>query len=235
MLNIVGTGLSSDDINVKAISLIENSDEVYLENYTSLWNGSKEDIKKITGKDVFLLDREKVESDYLIEKAKEKNISLLVIGDPLSATTHFELLLECKKNNIDFQIVHAPTVFSVVNETGLQLYKFGETVTIPFFSENFKPTSWFEKIKENQKRGLHTLCLFDIKRDENRFMNIEDAVDVIKQVGDIDKAIACSCLGTEKRKIVYDFIDNLKNMEPPCCLIIPGKLHFKEEEALGIL
>lgn len=40
-----------------------------------------------------------------------------------------------------------------------QLYSFGETVSIPFFSDNWQPDSFYDKIKKNKQHGLHTLCL----------------------------------------------------------------------------
>jgi diphthine methyl ester synthase len=49
---------------------------------------------------------------------------------------------------------------------GLQVYRFGEIVSIPFFTEKWRPTSFYDKIKKNRKIGLHTLCLLDIKVKE---------------------------------------------------------------------
>lgn len=42
---------------------------------------------------------------------------------------------------------------------GLQLYSFGETVSIPYWTESWQPDSFFEKIISNYKNKLHTLCL----------------------------------------------------------------------------
>jgi len=45
----------------------------------------------------------------------------------------------------------------------------------------------------------------------------------------------CQALGTKNRKIIYDSIENLrelKNIKKPYCLIIPSKLHFVEKEVL---
>ena len=49
---------------------------------------------------------------------------------------------------------------------GLQVYKFGEIVSIPFFTEKWRPYSFYAKIKGNAERGLHTLALLDIKVKE---------------------------------------------------------------------
>lgn len=43
--------------------------------------------------------------------------------------------------------------------TGLQLYSFGETVSIPYWKDGWQPDSFFDKIESNFSRGLHTLCL----------------------------------------------------------------------------
>jgi len=39
-------------------------------------------------------------------------------------------------------------------------------VSIPFFTDKWKPYSFIDKLIENYKRGLHTLCLLDIKVKE---------------------------------------------------------------------
>lgn len=50
--------------------------------------------------------------------------------------------------------------------TGLQLYNFGQTVSMVFFTENWKPSSFYDRVRENVKLGLHTLVLLDIKVKE---------------------------------------------------------------------
>eukprot|EP01053_Blabericola_migrator_P010435 Blabericola_migrator_1__10434@NODE_58_length_15904_cov_68_205342_g53_i0_p11_GENE_NODE_58_length_15904_cov_68_205342_g53_i0NODE_58_length_15904_cov_68_205342_g53_i0_p11_ORF_typecomplete_len126_score14_37TP_methylase/PF00590_20/1_4e05_NODE_58_length_15904_cov_68_205342_g53_i01273513112 len=77
---------------------------------------------------------------------------------------------------------------------GLQLYRFGQTVSIPFFDGNWKPRSYIDKININLSCGLHTLVLLDIKVKEQtvenmikgnsvfeppRFMTVNQAVDQI--------------------------------------------------------
>lgn len=46
---------------------------------------------------------------------------------------------------------------------GLQLYRMGETVSIPLWDDCGCPDSFYPKIVSNYCRGLHTLCLLDIK------------------------------------------------------------------------
>ena len=46
---------------------------------------------------------------------------------------------------------------------GLQLYRFGEAISICFFSPNWRPDSFYDKLLANRASGLHSLLLLDIK------------------------------------------------------------------------
>lgn len=61
---------------------------------------------------------------------------------------------------------------SAVGATGLQLYNFGQTVSMVFFTEIWKPSSFYDRLKENRKIGLHTLILLDIKVKEQSLENL---------------------------------------------------------------
>ncbi|KAG2275302.1 hypothetical protein Bca52824_057857 [Brassica carinata] len=54
----------------------------------------------------------------------------------------------------------------------LVLYHYGETVSTPFFTETWRPDSFYEKIKKNRALGLHTLCLLDIRVKEPTFESL---------------------------------------------------------------
>ena len=49
---------------------------------------------------------------------------------------------------------------------GLQLYRFGQAVSICFFTRTWRPDSFYDRIKENADLGLHTLLLLDIRVKE---------------------------------------------------------------------
>lgn len=95
-----------------------------------------------------------------------KNVSILVVGDPLTATTHADFLLRCIQAGIKYKVIHNSNIMTSIGITGLQLYRLGETVSIPFFTESWKPYSFVQKIFKNLKHNLHTLCLLDIKVKE---------------------------------------------------------------------
>lgn len=56
-------------------------------------------------------------------------------------------------------MVHNASVMNAIGVCGLQLYRYGETVSIPFFTDSWRPDSFYEKIQRNRNLGLHTLCL----------------------------------------------------------------------------
>lgn len=59
---------------------------------------------------------------------------------------------------------------------GLQLYNFGQTVSLVFFTDTWKPTSFYDRVKENWERGMHTLVLLDIKVREQSEENMARCV-----------------------------------------------------------
>lgn len=61
---------------------------------------------------------------------------------------------------------------SAIGCTGLQLYNFGQTVSMVFFTETWKPSSFYDRIKQNATIGLHSLVLLDIKVKEQSYENM---------------------------------------------------------------
>jgi len=238
MLALVGLGINIDP-TIEGIETAKRCDEIFLEKYTSpLPVGIQGKLKKLIKKEIALLDREGVESDFLIDRAKNKNVCLLVVGDPLVATTHISLLAECRKRKIETKIVHNSSILTAVARTGLQLYKFGRTVTIAKWSENYKPTSPLLLIEKNLSIGLHTLALLDVQPEPM------DAREAIKQLFDMERiegkkivkdVVVLSRLGFEDEKITYGDAEKLLERDlgkPPFSIVIPATLHPAEEEYL---
>jgi len=136
--------------------------------YTAILMISHERLSKFYGKEVVVADREFVESgcEQMIEQAKKTNVSFLVVGDPFCATTHTDLYLRCIEQGVKVEVIHNASIVNAVGCCGLQVYRFGEIVSIPFFTEKWRPYSFYPKIKQNAERGLHTLALLDIKVKE---------------------------------------------------------------------
>ncbi len=237
MLYLIGLGLwDENDLSIRAIDALKKCEEVFMETYTNKWLGKIEALEDVIGKKVTILKRIQVESEMLTDIAKEDDIALLVPGDPLVATTHVQLMIDAKNKGVEVKVIHSSSIYTAVAETGLQLYKFGRATTLAFIEKSFKPSSPYEMIMENRKAGLHTLVLLDVKED-GRYMTIADGIEVLRELGLQDiKIIACCRAGGEEQKIKYGEMNSLEKDaflgETPAVIIIPGRLHFKEEEAL---
>jgi len=231
-LNLIGLGLNEKGLSIESLEACKNSDLVYLENYTVDFPYSLKDLEDIIGKKIISLDREKVEGMSFLEEAKKKKVSLLIYGSPLAATTHDVIIMECKKKKIPFRIFHSASVFTAIANSGLQLYKFGKTASMPKWKASYKPTSFISILKDNQKISAHGLLLVDIG------MEIADAISQLKESCEkenfkLEKIILCESLGTNKENVSYSNLDNLpKKANKPYCFIIPGKLDHVEEEFL---
>ncbi len=248
-LNIIGIGLNDEkDITLKGLELVKKSDAVYLESYTAFLNCNAEKLEKLYGKKIILADRELVEQraeETILKDAKSKEVSFIVVGDPMSATTHIDLMLRAKELGIKVNIVNNASVLTAVGITGLQLYKFGRTASLPYPQENFKPESAYDIIMSNLKNNLHTLILLDLNLKEKSSMSVNEAIKILLAIEEKRKEkiftketliVGCARLGGDY-KIKFGKVKKLekedfgKGMQ---CLIIPSKMHFKEEEALGL-
>jgi diphthine synthase len=187
---------------------------------------------------------EKNPEKTILKDAKEKNVAFLVVGDPFGATTHMDLLLRARKAGIKTQIIHNASIISAVGVTGLQGYKFGKTTSIPFPEKGFEPETPYDVIKENQKICLHTLLLLDLRPKENKFMTVNDAISILLKIEmrrnekvftNSTFCIGCAKIGSLDQKIKAGKASELLkfNFGPGMhCLIVPGKMHFAEEEAV---
>ncbi|XP_070602555.1 diphthine methyl ester synthase [Erythrolamprus reginae] len=175
MLYLIGLGLGdAKDITVKGLELIKQCSRVYLEAYTSILTVGKEALEDFYGKELILADRDIVEqdADSILKDAHQIDVAFLVVGDPFGATTHSDLVLRAVKLGIPYRVVHNASILNAVGCCGLQLYNFGETVSIVFWTDTWKPESFFDKILKNKKNGMHTLCLLDIKVKEQSVENL---------------------------------------------------------------
>ncbi|VDI32684.1 diphthine methyl ester synthase [Mytilus galloprovincialis] len=126
------------------------------------------------GREVILADRDMVEtqSDEMFEGSDTEDVSFLVVGDPFGATTHTDLVLRAKEKDLEYRVIHNASIMNAVGCCGLQLYNFGETISIVFWTDTWKPDSFYDKIKRNRDLGMHTLCLLDIKVKEQSIENL---------------------------------------------------------------
>lgn len=249
MLALIGIGLDTKDISLRALEAIKNSDTVLCDRYTSvISNDALSFIKEHTGKEISQISRSDLEENVgkTIGDAATKNVSILVIGDPLVATTHHIIMQEARKLKIQTKVFHSSSVFSAaIGESGLDIYKFGPTTTIPFWSQNYHPTSFIDVISRNMENGQHTLVLLDIDQKTGEPMAIEEAHKILTaaispqyRVNEDTKILILGDLGRESQSIISTTISKLKGTASSfkgktLCIIVPAKTNFAEEEELS--
>lgn len=242
MLVLAGLGISDEKgITLEEIEEAKSADYLFIELYTSIWHGNLQNLERIVGRKIEILRRRDLEeeSDRILRLAVNRKVMIFVPGDPLVATTHSSLIIECKKRRIDFKILHNSSILSAVCETGLHAYKFGPSVTIPLKERTKnKLESIVELIKQNKERGLHTLCFLDVDIEANKFLKVCDAIKFLvesKIIEEEEKIVVASCIGTDKQKFIWKEAKSLTDLQVdlPAVIIIPGNLHFSEREMLG--
>ena len=235
MLYIIGLGLNDEqDLGERAIRVAQSA-ECYCELYTSRWFGSIPNLQAKIKNKIELVKRKTLEegSESFVERARRRKIVLFVPGDPLCATTHTNLIAEARQKKIKVKIIHNASIFSAIGETGLQLYNFGKTATIPFSGQT---DSIKNTLKTNKKLGLHTLLLLDLNAKDHEFMHPEVGLQLLvhkKIINEKDLAVIASRLG-KNSDIKFGTVSQLlkTKMDTPAAIVIPGKLHFAEKEFL---
>jgi diphthine synthase len=230
----------------------KTADKVFAEFYTSLMPAL--DIKQLeilVGKKVTIVSRKALEEEeghQVLREAEHGKVIFLVPGDPMIATTHVDLRIRAKKMGIGTRIVHGASIVSaVMGLTGLQNYKFGRSVTIPFPEKGVTAETPYRVILENTRRGLHTLCFLDVKAEKKLYMTVKDGLNALLTVEETKRrdvaafntlAVGVARAGAPDSCVRAGYVKDLLNYNfglPPHILVFPGKLHFMEAEALVAL
>ncbi|KAG8470460.1 hypothetical protein KFE25_008881 [Diacronema lutheri] len=262
MLYLIGLGLADEkDITMRGVEALKRCGKVYLEAYTSILTVGKERFEEAYGVKIEIADREMVESgfDEVLATGCEEHVALLVVGDPFGATTHADLVLRARKLGIRVEIVHNASIMNAVGCCGLSLYRYGETISIPYFTETWRPDSFYDRLVSNRRCGLHTLCLLDIKVKEPtldslargkpvymppRFMTVNTALEQLLEIEASRQEGACTaeslCIGVARigcadQRIVAGSARELLAVDfgaPLHSLVIVGDAHPLELELL---
>ncbi|MEL9914749.1 MAG: diphthine synthase [Thermoplasmatales archaeon] len=237
MIGFISSGFNPpSSLTLEEISFMKRSSKIIVDTYTS-----SNYLKEFEGRELVFASRSDLE-DFGWILNEEGDISIVIPGDSFSATTHFTIYKECRKKGLQVRVFHNSSIFpAAATALGLQLYKVGPPVSIPRFTDNFKPTSPYLKIKENIERGLHTILLLDTEPP----MTLNEALDEIfwmessypEKIFTEDREIGVvMALGTEKERVVYGKISDVRTLKPesPTTIVIPGVLHFEEIEALDL-
>ncbi len=250
-LTFVGLGLNDErGVTVRGLAELEAAEILFAEEYTStLAEGALDGLASRTCKKIEVLSRADVEDGKrILDACRGKRVAFLVAGDPMTATTHVDLRLRAEMSGVETVVVHGASVLTATpGLLGLQHYKFGRTTTLPFPREGYEPTSPYEVIAENLSRGLHTLVLLDIDAEGSRYMTANEGLHLLLDMerrtkGGVvtEETLVCAVAragspdSVQRAGRLKDLIQ--VSFGPPLhTLVVPGRLHFMELEALHIL
>eukprot|EP00768_Dysnectes_brevis_P001749 gnl/Dysnectes_brevis/1488_a1685_3734.p1 GENE.gnl/Dysnectes_brevis/1488_a1685_3734~~gnl/Dysnectes_brevis/1488_a1685_3734.p1 ORF type:complete len:289 (-),score=51.36 gnl/Dysnectes_brevis/1488_a1685_3734:33-899(-) len=257
-LYFIGLGLNPKDITLSGLEVAKRCKKLFLESYTSILVSYEEMnslVQDVIARPVISADRTLVEQhaeEEIIEPAKTEEIAFLVVGDPLCATTHADLILRAHEAGVEVKIIHNASVMTAVGCTGLEQYRFGRVISIPFFTPEWKPDSFYRRIQANAGADMHTLCLLDIKTKEQSVENMMYEREIYEpprymlcnlaasQLIEIEEkkaegaclsdtlAVACMRLGTRTQRILCGTLgwiaglDDEEMGDPLHCLIVCG-------------
>jgi diphthine synthase len=210
-----------DGMTVEAVQRMKDADFRFLEAYTAKW--LDEDIRRLENLvgPIESIMRPDVENPKeILTLAKKSVVALLVIGDPLQATTHVDLQLQADAASIPCHIVHGISITTLVTGiVGLSNYRFGRQTTLTYPYGEWIVTSPLEVIAINRALNMHTLVLFDLDptgsgTDNQKPMQPRDAITTIRSM--------CDKLISSMEELESD--DNLAVMRIDACKLLLSEI-----------
>jgi len=235
MLTLAGIGVhDAEDISIKTLNAVKTADVVYAEMYTSIPSSGLEELEKIVGRKIKLLSRKEMEdcAENIVKESIDRNVLILIPGDPMVATTHSALLLEAKKAGVRTRVIHSSSISSAVCVTGLHFYRFGKTATVSYPLGSVVSSHPVNVVRQNWSINAHTLLLLDLNPKP---MKVAKAVDLLFQAGMDDWfAVAIGDIGGNN-DMQCDRLSKLKNFRSDglhSLIVLARTLHFMEFECL---
>jgi diphthine synthase len=254
LLSFIGVGLEQSP-TLEAIELLKECDIIYYETYTSpvinsdVFKTLSDWIVQGNKKEIETVKREFVEDGrHILQEASKSKVALVCSGDPLVATTHQDLRVRAIRQGIETRVLHGSSIICAIGgELGLSSYSFGKTVTMTRSPMQYTA---YLTIHQNLLRGLHTILLLEWDESSNFFLSPKDAIAnlteaekdlkygiitsetlilAISRIGQKRSNPRITCSNFSEAQSVSDF------GLPPITLVIPGKLHFTEIEALSVI
>ena len=256
MLWLIGLGIEGlGGMNMKGREVLKTCNLVHIERFTgylsdidlselALYCKHDDNVVNVVGRSFVEDGRD------ILEQAGNNEVALIVYGDPLIATTYIELFIRATKRGIKVEVIHSASgITSLIAESGLQIYKFGRTSTI--MSEPQSAISVYNTLMDNLLLGNHTLILTEYSETkENISPFFLDPNIAMKMLLDVEKdqrsralteetfVLVASRIGRTDKKIISGQIRSLLEINygiGPHSLIVPGRLHFVEMEAISYM
>jgi len=249
MLWFIGLGVSGiTDLSNNTCNVIKNAEIVYLESFTSpISEDEKEQLQNICNGEFKIAKRWMVEDgNEILDNAKERETVLLSYGDPYIATTHLELKTRAINDNIETKTIHSSSIVSsLIGEAGLHYYKVGKVLTI--MNDPKSMITPYNTIFDNLLSKTHSVILLEYNEDKSFFLQPQNALSLLLDTEKIQNrkvisketfVIVASRIGKNNQKIISGKIGNLVTKEfgdPPHSIIVTGKLHFTESDAIRVI
>jgi len=250
MLFFIGLGIhGAKGIPLIGLDITKKAEKVYLDVYTSpISQDEINSLKSLISKEIIKVGRDFIEDGReIIDQARKKDVVLIASGDPMVATTHIDLRLRAEKSGIKTSVIHGSSILCALSgETGLHVYNFGKSVTL--MRSGLTPSSTvYEVIHDNLMRGLHTTILLEYDHSTGFFLKPDEALKSLMSMeedfeqGILDDEtflIIASRMGSNSQILSGGKLGSLIHKdygEPPHVIIVPGRLHFTEMDALKTL
>ena len=256
---LIGIGPGDlDHMTERARGVARGCSKRYLEGYTAVLPPKEEGrLESVVGPWEKLMRDEVEGAEELLASAREESVALLVVGDPMQATTHIDLEDRCVEQGIGFHVIPGLSATALaVSLSGMQSYRFGRQVTLPFTTSDYLPTSPLKMLCNNFENGLHSLVLLDLDPtgmglEKPRPMSPAEAVGLLEkmesQLVEEEEVGRCllenpvkqwngillSDLGTEEERVLSGPLGDLSGQKGGMvhAFILPAEFSGMEEDA----
>ena len=256
---LIGSGPGDlDHMTERARGVARGCSKRYLEGYTAVLPPKEEGrLESVVGPWEKLMRDEVEGAEELLASAREESVALLVVGDPMQATTHIDLEDRCVEQGIGFHVIPGLSATALaVSLSGMQSYRFGRQVTLPFATSDYLPTSPLKMLCNNFENGLHSLVLLDLAPtgmglEQPRPMSPAEAVGLLEKMAArvVDEeeggrglleipvkqwnGILLSDLGTEEERVLSGPLGDLSGQKGGMvhAFILPAEFSGMEEDA----
>ncbi|MEM4417852.1 MAG: diphthine synthase, partial [Nitrososphaerota archaeon] len=243
-LFFIGVGLSPvKNLTLESLDAIDRCEKIYVDTYTGYLDEEVLNfLRRRKGGQLVLASRKMLEDEgvKIVMEAMERDVGIVVAGDPFIATTHQALRSEAFLRKVPVCIVHGISVISAAASiSGLHIYKFGRIATVPRTKDLKQLSQPYQAILDNLALGLHTLLLLDTA---DGGLTVQEALEKLRSFERdythkifVDELliIAAARIGLRDFRISafrLDQIEHISLPSPPHCMIIPGEMHFTERE-----
>ena len=261
-LALIGIGPGKvSSMTIEAVEMARLADVRLYEAYTALWSEEAlQELEQEIGSIQRIMRPTIEEPEDLLEMAKSQLVAVLVVGDPMQATTHIDLQLRAEHAGISVHVIHGISITTLVpGATGVSNYKFGRSTTLTYPYGEWIATSPLEVMLQNYSQKVHTLVLFDLDPSgagtgDQQPMQASDAAESIakmvkkykqmelveeerEMIQEIEEfeVVLCSDLGTDEQRLQTTTIGNLgtKSSGRLNCMVLLANLSEIEREAVN--